>query len=71
MNRFAMSVILPLAVLACVALLIVTVGTLFLSLGKNNAVLAALGIVVVVMVVASLLNLRKSDAAEGGRSAGH
>ena len=71
MNRFVMSVILPLAVLACVALLIVSVGTLFLSLGKSNAVFAALGIVVVVMVVASLLNLRKSDVAEGGRSAGH
>ncbi len=70
MNRFAMTLILPLAVLACVALLIVSVGTLFLALGKN-APFAALAIVVVVMVIASLLNLKKSDAAEGHHSAGH
>ena len=70
MNRFAMSVILPLAVLACVALLIASVGTLFLALGKNNAVFAALAFVVVIMIVASLLNLKKSDAAEGQHGGG-
>ncbi|MDO8530610.1 MAG: hypothetical protein Q7T26_00340 [Dehalococcoidia bacterium] len=69
MNRFVMSVILPLAVLACVALLIASVGTLFLALGKN-ALFAALAFVVVIMIAASLLNLKKSDAAEGQHGGG-
>lgn len=67
MNRLVMSVALPLAVVACVALVIGAVGLFFLSLGEG-ALVAALVLVVLVMVVASVVNARMSPPERGEHS---